>query len=61
MSGAEAAAAAMHEVQGAVVASSLVLLAVFVPVAFFPGTTGQLYRQFAMTIAASIFRTRWLL
>jgi HAE1 family hydrophobic/amphiphilic exporter-1 len=54
MSGAEAAAAAMHEVQGAVVASSLVLLAVFVPVAFFPGTTGQLYRQFAMTIAASI-------
>ncbi len=54
MSGGEAAAAAMHEVQGAVVASSLVLLAVFVPVAFFPGTTGQLYRQFALTIAASI-------
>ena len=54
MSGDEGAAAAMREVQGAVVASSLVLLAVFVPVAFFPGTTGQLYRQFAMTIAASI-------
>ncbi len=54
MSGNEGAAAAMREVQGAVVASSLVLLAVFVPVAFFPGTTGQLYRQFAMTIAASI-------
>ncbi len=54
MTGNEGAAAAMREVQGAVVASSLVLLAVFVPVAFFPGTTGQLYRQFAMTIAASI-------
>ncbi len=54
MGGAEGAAAAMREVQGAVVASSLVLLAVFVPVAFFPGTTGQLYRQFALTIAASI-------
>lgn len=50
----EGAAEAMHEVQSAVVASSLVLLAVFIPVAFFPGTTGQLYRQFALTIAASI-------
>jgi len=54
MGGVEGAAAAMREVQGAVVASSLVLLAVFVPVAFFPGTTGQLYKQFALTIAASI-------
>ena len=54
MGGIEGASAAMHEVQGAVVASSLVLMAVFVPVAFFPGTTGQLYRQFALTIAASI-------
>lgn len=54
MGGIEGAAAAMREVQGAVVASSLVLLAVFVPVAFFPGTTGQLYKQFALTIAASI-------
>ena len=50
----EGAAAAMREIQSAVVASSLVLLAVFVPVAFFPGTTGQLYKQFALTIAASI-------
>ena len=49
-----AAAEAMREIQSAVVASSLVLLAVFVPVAFFPGTTGQLYKQFALTIAASI-------
>lgn len=50
----ESAAEAMREIQSAVVASSLVLLAVFVPVAFFPGTTGQIYKQFALTIAASI-------
>jgi HAE1 family hydrophobic/amphiphilic exporter-1 len=50
----EGAREAMAEIQGAVVASSLVLLAVFVPVAFFPGTTGQLYKQFALTIACSI-------
>jgi HAE1 family hydrophobic/amphiphilic exporter-1 len=49
-----AASAAMKEIAGAVVASSLVLLAVFVPVAFFPGTTGQLYKQFALTIACSV-------
>ena len=48
------ASAAMREITGAVVATSLVLLAVFVPVAFFPGTTGQLYKQFALTIACSI-------
>jgi hydrophobic/amphiphilic exporter-1 (mainly G- bacteria), HAE1 family len=50
----EAALASMEELQGAVIASSLVLIAVFVPVAFFPGTTGQLYKQFALTIAFSI-------
>ena len=44
----------MSEVAGAVVATSLVLIAVFVPVAFFPGTTGILFRQFALTIAFSI-------
>ena len=49
-----AAIEAMKELSGAVVATSLVLLAVFIPVAFFPGTTGQLYRQFALTIAFSI-------
>jgi HAE1 family hydrophobic/amphiphilic exporter-1 len=54
MSPLRGAAAAMDEISGAVIASSLVLLAVFVPVAFFPGTTGQLYRQFALTIAGSI-------
>ena len=50
----EAARAAMHEVSGAVVAISVVLIAVFVPIAFFPGTTGAIYRQFALTIAASV-------
>ena len=46
-----AASVAMSEVTGAVVATSLVLVSVFVPVAFFPGTTGLLYKQFALTIA----------
>jgi HAE1 family hydrophobic/amphiphilic exporter-1 len=53
-SAAKAASAAMKEVTGAVIATSLVLVAVFVPVAFFPGTTGILFRQFALTIAFSI-------
>ncbi len=52
--GIASAAEAMREIQSAVVASSLVLLAVFVPVGFLPGTTGQIYKQFALTIAASI-------
>jgi HAE1 family hydrophobic/amphiphilic exporter-1 len=43
----------MSEVSGPVVATTLVLLAVFVPAAFLPGITGQLYRQFALTIAIS--------
>jgi HAE1 family hydrophobic/amphiphilic exporter-1 len=50
----KASSAAMREVAGAVIATSLVLVAVFVPVAFFPGTTGILFRQFALTIAFSI-------
>jgi len=50
----KASSAAMGEVAGAVIATSLVLVAVFVPVAFFPGTTGILFRQFALTIAFSI-------
>lgn len=49
-----AASEAMDELFGAVIATSLVLMAVFVPVAFFPGSTGQLYQQFALTIAFSI-------
>lgn len=50
----DAARLAMKEVAGAVMAISLVLIAVFIPVAFFPGTTGQLYKQFALTIACSV-------
>ncbi|MGN6111164.1 MAG: efflux RND transporter permease subunit, partial [Kofleriaceae bacterium] len=49
-----AASRAMREVAGAVIATSLVLVAVFVPVSFVPGTTGAIYRQFALTIAFSI-------
>ena len=45
---------AMTEVTGPVIATSLVLMAVFIPIAFLPGITGQLYRQFALTIAVSV-------
>ena len=44
----------MREVTGAVVATSLVLMAVFVPVCFIPGITGRMYQQFAVCIAFSI-------
>jgi len=44
---------AMNEVTGPIVATTLVLLAVFVPTAFMGGITGQLYRQFALTIATA--------
>ena len=47
----QAAVDAMREVFGAVVVIGIVLVAVFVPVAFFPGTTGRLYQQFSLTIA----------
>jgi HAE1 family hydrophobic/amphiphilic exporter-1 len=50
----EATRAAMKEVSGPVVAIGLVLCAVFVPVAFMGGVTGQLYQQFALTIAVSV-------
>ena len=51
-----AAIKAMSEVSGPIVATTLVLLAVFIPAAFLPGITGQLYRQFALTIAvATVF------
>ena len=45
---------AMAEVTSAVIATSLVLISVFVPVSFFPGTTGIMYKQFSLTIAFSI-------
>jgi hydrophobe/amphiphile efflux-1 (HAE1) family protein len=44
---------AMEEVQGPVVAIALILAAVFVPMGFIPGVTGQLYKQFAVTVAIS--------
>ncbi|MEO0014328.1 MAG: hypothetical protein RLZZ535_2717, partial [Cyanobacteriota bacterium] len=45
-----AAIEAMDELTGAVIATSLVLMAVFVPVSFFPGSTGVIFKQFALTI-----------
>ena len=49
-----AALDAMQELSGAVVSTSLVLMAVFIPVAFFPGSTGKIYQQFALTIAFTV-------
>jgi HAE1 family hydrophobic/amphiphilic exporter-1 len=48
------AIAGLNEIAGAVIATSLVLLAVFIPTAFIPGTVGAIYKQFALTIAFSI-------
>ena len=53
LSARDAARRAMGEVSGPVVAIALVLCAVFVPTAFIPGISGEFYRQFALTIAAS--------
>ena len=50
----EATKKAMSNLSGALIAMSLVLCAVFVPVSFLPGITGQLYRQFTITIAVSV-------
>jgi multidrug efflux pump len=54
LSAPEATSRAMHQITGPVIATTLVLAAVFTPVAFLPGITGQLYRQFAVTIVASV-------
>ncbi|MEH6569250.1 MAG: multidrug efflux RND transporter permease subunit [Halioglobus sp.] len=54
MSAKEAARITMHEVGGAVIATTLVLLAVFVPVAMLPGISGEMYRQFSVTICVSV-------
>jgi len=50
----EATRRATAEVVGPVIATALVLMAVFIPIAFLPGITGRLYRQFALTIAVSV-------
>lgn len=50
----EATRVAMEEITGAIIAISLVLLAVFVPMAFFGGSTGAIYRQFAVTLVVTM-------
>ena len=54
MSAREAALITMREVGGAIIATTLVLLAVFIPVAMLPGITGEMYRQFAVTICVAV-------
>jgi hydrophobe/amphiphile efflux-1 (HAE1) family protein len=54
MSAKQASINAMHEVSGAVLAIVIVLCAVFIPVAFLGGIAGQLYKQFAVTVAISV-------
>ena len=46
---------AMGQITGAIIGITLVLVAVFIPMAFFPGSTGGIYRQFSVTLAVSIF------
>jgi len=54
LSARDAARRAMQQVTGPIVATTLVLYAVFVPTAFLPGITGQLYLQFAVTISVAV-------
>ncbi len=51
----EATRKAMDQITGAIIGITLVLVAVFLPMAFFPGSTGGIYRQFSVTLAISIF------
>src|SRR5580658_7337220 len=53
--GREAAGRAMDDLIGPVIGITLVLMSVFIPAAFLPGLTGQLYRQFALVIASTAF------
>ncbi|ALA17426.1 MULTISPECIES: efflux RND transporter permease subunit [Chelatococcus] len=53
LSGREAAVKAMNELTGPVIGITLVLMSVFLPAAFMPGLTGQMYQQFALVIAAT--------
>jgi HAE1 family hydrophobic/amphiphilic exporter-1 len=54
----DAAIKAMEEVSGPVIAIALILAAVFIPTAFVPGITGQLYRQFAVTMKTRFWKDR---
>ncbi|MGB3797236.1 MAG: multidrug efflux RND transporter permease subunit [Alteraurantiacibacter sp.] len=56
----EATRKAMDQITGAIIGITLVLIAVFVPMAFFPGSTGGIYRQFSVTLAISIFFSAFL-
>jgi hydrophobe/amphiphile efflux-1 (HAE1) family protein len=49
-----ATAKAMRQIAGPIIATTLVLLAVFIPVAMLPGIVGELYRQFAVTLSAAV-------
>ncbi|ATL45854.1 hydrophobe/amphiphile efflux-1 family RND transporter [Chitinophaga caeni] len=60
MSPLDATYKAMSEVQAPVIAIALILASVFVPVAFIPGVSGQLYQQFALTIAFSVLLSAFL-
>ena len=55
LSPAEATKQAMREITAPIIAITLVLLSVFVPVAFIPGISGELFRQFAVTVAVAMF------
>src|SRR5262249_56129060 len=55
LSPAEATKQAMAEITAPIIAITLVLLSVFIPVAFIPGISGELFRQFAITVAVSMF------
>jgi hydrophobe/amphiphile efflux-1 (HAE1) family protein len=55
LSPADAVKRAMAEITAPIIAITLVLLSVFVPVAFIPGISGELFRQFAITVAVSMF------
>jgi hydrophobe/amphiphile efflux-1 (HAE1) family protein len=55
LSPAEATKRAMTEITAPIIAITLVLLSVFVPVAFIPGISGELFRQFAVTVAVAMF------
>ncbi len=56
----EATEKAMGQITGAIVGVTLVLAAVFIPMAFFPGATGIIYRQFALTMVVSILFSAFL-
>ncbi|MFZ0100158.1 MAG: efflux RND transporter permease subunit [Gemmobacter sp.] len=56
----EATEKAMGQITGAIIGITLVLAAVFIPMAFFPGATGIIYRQFALTMVVSILFSAFL-